>query len=51
MNVLILEDESRAASYLERLIHKVAPEMKVVAKIESVRDAVPFLRADRKTHV
>ncbi len=44
MNVIILEDESRAASYLERLIHKVAPEMKVVAKIESVRDAIPFLK-------
>jgi len=43
MNVIILEDESRAANYLERLIHKVAPEMKVMAKIESVRDAVPFL--------
>ncbi len=43
MNVLILEDESRAANYLERLILKVAPEMKVIAKLESVRDAVPFL--------
>ncbi len=46
MNVLILEDESRAASYLERLIKKVAPDMKVTAKLESVRDAVPFLEQD-----
>lgn len=46
MNVLILEDESRAANYLERLIQKIAPEMSIAAKIESVRDAVPFL----KTH-
>jgi len=46
MKVIILEDETRAANYLERLILKVAPEMKVVAKIETVRDAVPFL----KTH-
>lgn len=45
MNVIILEDETRAASYLERLIRKVAPEMTVIAKIESVRDAVPFLEA------
>jgi len=45
MNVIILEDESRAANYLERLIHKTAPEMKVVAKLEAVRDAVPFLSA------
>jgi DNA-binding LytR/AlgR family response regulator len=43
MNVIILEDESRAANYLERLIHKVAPGMKISAKLESVRDAVPFL--------
>lgn len=43
MNVLILEDEPRAANYLERLLLKVAPEMKVLARLESVRDAVPFL--------
>lgn len=47
MNVIILEDETRAANYLERLILKVAPEMKVVTKLETVRDAVPFL----KTHL
>lgn len=45
MNVIILEDEKRAANYLERLILKVAPEMRVVAKLESVRDAIPFLSA------
>jgi len=45
MNVIILEDETRAANYIERLIQKVAPEMKIVAKIESVRDAVPYLKA------
>jgi DNA-binding LytR/AlgR family response regulator len=43
MNVIILEDESRAANHLERLLLKVAPEMRIVAKIESVRDAIPFL--------
>jgi DNA-binding LytR/AlgR family response regulator len=43
MKVIILEDETRAANYLERLIQKVAPEMKVVAKIETIRNAVPFL--------
>jgi DNA-binding LytR/AlgR family response regulator len=43
MNVIILEDESRAANHLERLISKVAPDMKVIAKIESVRDAVRFI--------
>jgi DNA-binding LytR/AlgR family response regulator len=45
MNVIILEDETRAANYLERLILKVAPEMKVVAKLETVRNAVQFLNS------
>jgi DNA-binding LytR/AlgR family response regulator len=31
---------------MERLIQKAAPEMHIVAKIESVRDAVPFLRSN-----
>ena len=43
MKVLIIEDEARAASHLERLLTKVAPEMEVVARLESVRDAVAFL--------
>jgi DNA-binding LytR/AlgR family response regulator len=43
MNVLIFEDETRAANHLERLLAKVAPEMKVVARIESVRDGVKYL--------
>jgi len=46
MNIVILEDETRAASHLERLLAKVAPNMKVVAKIESVRDGVKFLRTN-----
>ena len=43
MKVLIIEDEVRAASHLERLLAKVAPEMEVVVRLESVRDAVAFL--------
>ena len=43
MKVIILEDETRAASYLERLLLKVAPEMKVIARLETIRQAVPFL--------
>lgn len=46
MKVIILEDESRAAHHLERLITKVAPEMKIVAKLESVRDAIKFLNSN-----
>ncbi len=43
MKVLIIEDEARAANHLERLLTKVAPEMEVVARLESVRDTVAFL--------
>jgi len=43
MKVIILEDESRAASYLERLLANVAPEMVITAKIESVRNGIKYL--------
>lgn len=46
MNVIILEDEVRASNHLERLIAKVAPEMKIIARLESVRDGVTFLDAN-----
>lgn len=44
MKVIILEDENRAASLLERLLAKVAPHMMVVAKLESIRDGVKYLQ-------
>ena len=44
MKVIILEDENRAASLLERLLAKVAPHMIVVAKLESIRDGVKYLQ-------
>ena len=44
MKVLIFEDETRAANHLERLLAKVAPNLVVVAKIESVRDGVKYLQ-------
>jgi DNA-binding LytR/AlgR family response regulator len=43
MKVLIIEDEVRAANHLERLLKKAAPEMEVIARLESVRNAVEFL--------
>ena len=43
MKILIIEDEARAASHLERMLKKVAPRMEVIARIETVRDAVEFL--------
>ncbi|TAL64350.1 MAG: response regulator transcription factor [Bacteroidetes bacterium] len=46
MNVIILEDEARAANHLARLIARIAPEMKIIARLDSVRDAVTFLQAN-----
>lgn len=43
MKILIIEDEARAASHLERLLKKNAPEMEIVARLETVRDSVDFL--------
>lgn len=47
MNVIIIEDERRAANMLERLIGEVDPSMTIVAKLESVRESVEFLRKNR----
>lgn len=44
MNILILEDETRAANHLERVLLKIAPDMKIVGRIESVRDGIRFLQ-------
>ena len=43
MKVIILEDEPRAANHLERLLAKVAPNMIVIAKLDSVRDGLKYL--------
>jgi DNA-binding LytR/AlgR family response regulator len=46
MKVIILEDEKRAANLLERSLAKVAPHMKVIARLESVRDGVKYLQTN-----
>ena len=46
MNVLILEDENRAANHLERLIYAVAPDMNVVSKVETVRESIEYLNTN-----
>lgn len=43
MNLLIIEDEAKAANRLEKLILKMQPEATVLGKIETVRDALRFL--------
>lgn len=44
MNAIILEDEPRAANHLERLLAKVAPNIVVVKRLESIRDGVKYLQ-------
>ena len=44
MKILIIEDEPRAANRLSKQIKEVAPEMEVVAVLESIRDAVTYLK-------
>ncbi len=48
MRIIILEDENRAANHLERLLAKVAPNMTVVARLESVRDGVKYLQNNQE---
>jgi len=48
MKVLIIEDEKRAANHLERLLNQVSPDVEVLHRLESVRDAVLFLSARPK---
>jgi len=42
MNVIIIEDEKRAATLLERLIHEMDPSIRVIAKLETIKEAIAF---------
>ena len=43
MKILIIEDESRAANHLVRELKKVAPQVEVLDKLESVEESVEWL--------
>src|SRR5689334_15486671 len=45
MNVLIIEDEPLAADRLERLVREIQPEVTVLSKIDSVKQAVEWITA------
>ena len=51
MKVLIIEDEPRAAGRLEKLILRLLPKSNIVAKPESIRDALDFLEAHHDTEL
>lgn len=42
MKALIIEDESRAANRLERLLVEIIPEIEIIAKPESIKEALAF---------
>lgn len=43
MNIIIIEDESRAANRLERLLLGLKPDFNILAKLETVEDSIEFL--------
>ena len=44
MNILIIEDENAAARRLEKLVVEIAPEAKVLDRLDSVEAAVLWLK-------
>ena len=50
MKVLIIEDEALAAERLERMLSKYDPSIRILAALDTVKEAVPFL-ANRQDEV
>lgn len=46
MNIVIIEDEKFAANHLEKMILKYDSEIKVMAKLESVQEAVEWFKSN-----
>ena len=44
MTAVIIEDEALAALELEKMLKELAPELKVVARLETVRESVVWIR-------
>ena len=51
MNVLIIEDEHLAASKLEKMLSEIDPEIKVMARLESVLDSINWLNENEKPDI
>lgn len=43
MDILIIEDETRAANRIERLLTEINPNFRIVGRAESIREATDFL--------
>jgi len=48
MNILLIEDEYHAQEYLIGLLKEVVPTAEILAKIDSVKDAVSWLENNPK---
>lgn len=46
MRILIIEDENRAANHLQRVLRKVEPQAQVLAQVESVKEALEWLKTN-----
>lgn len=44
MNAIIIEDEALAIQELENILKEVAPEIEIIARLDSVRDSVRWLQ-------
>jgi two-component system LytT family response regulator len=47
MNVLIVEDENPAAEMLSKMLHEIAPDVRIAGVASSIADAVAWLSRDR----
>ncbi|QIP14937.1 response regulator transcription factor [Spirosoma aureum] len=48
MNIIIIEDEVKAARSLETIITEVRPEAKVIAKLQSIESSVKYLTENKQ---
>ena len=47
MNILIVEDEQRAANRIERLLNDIDPNHRILAKLESVKEGIDWLKSNQ----
>ena len=51
MNIIIIEDELKAARSLENIITEVKPQAKVIAKLQSIESSLKYLSENRQPDV
>lgn len=51
MNVVIIEDETSVAQNLTDLLHEIAPEIKVLVVLESIRDSIRWFKSNKEPDI